>query len=56
MTIAVLDYSVAAVDVIHDVPDMASTEEVENYLEETLEYNLDEISYMVGDPVEVRYL
>ena len=46
MTIAVLDYSTGTVDIINDCPNLRTNEEVENYLSEVLEYNIDEIHFM----------
>ena len=43
-TIIILNYANAEVDIIHNVPKQKDYDE---YVETTLNYNLDEISYMV---------
>lgn len=42
--IIILNYANAEVDIIHNVPEQKDYDE---YVETTLNYNLDEISYMV---------
>lgn len=56
MTIAVLDYSTGDVDIIRNVVNLRTNEEVENYLCEVLEYNLDEIHYMFARDLQVNDL
>lgn len=54
MTIAVLNYNNGEVDIIGNCPNLKTTEEVENYLSEVLEYNIDEISYMFSEAIKVN--
>lgn len=65
MTVAVLDYSNGDVDIIEGIPEfkdgkkMSISEKVENYLVGQLQYNSDEISYMIlkdGTHGHVNYL
>ena len=46
MKLAVLDYNCGDVDIIDNVPDMTDNDEIENYLIDRLNYNLDEINWM----------
>ena len=55
MTIAVLNYNTGDVDIIENCPNLRTTEEVENYLVEVLEYNSDEIYFMFS-PNNLRRL
>lgn len=56
MTIAVLCFSTGEVDIIRNVVNLRTNEEVENYLGEVLEYNLDEIHYMFARDLQVNNL
>lgn len=47
MILAVLDYASGTVDIVSNVPDMESNGEMEQYLITELNYNPDEISWMV---------
>lgn len=56
MTIAVLNYNTGDVDIIENCPNLRTTEEVENYLVEVLEYNSDEIHFMFSQDIDVNYM
>ena len=56
MTIAVLCYSTGEVDIIRNVVNLRTNEEVENYLAGVLEYNLDEVHYMFSRDLQVNDL
>lgn len=56
MTIAVLNYNTGDVDIIENCPNLRTTEEVENYLVEVLEYNSDEIYFMFSPDIDVNYM
>lgn len=57
MILAILDYNCGTVDIVSNVPDMEHNCEVENYLVETLNYNLDEIYFMnIKTTDDVKFL
>ena len=56
MTIAVLCYSTGEVDIIRNVVDLRTNDEVGRYLSDVLEYNLDEIHYMFSQDLQVNDL
>ena len=59
MTIAVLCYSTCELDIIRDVPNFTTEEEVDNFLIETCGYNPAEISYMFpvkGEDIKINNL
>lgn len=58
MRIAVLCFDCGEVDIIDNVPQMDTNEEVEEYLTSVLDYNADEISWMTdhGKGMQINYL
>lgn len=54
MTIAVLNYNTGDVDIIENCPNIRTNEEVEGYLSEVLQYNIDEIHYMFSSAIDVN--
>lgn len=58
MTISVLNYQIGKVQIFNDCPNDWETEEIEEFLYETLNMNSDEVYYMcsyVGDVEEYDY-
>lgn len=47
MTIAILCQDLGDVDIIRNVPDMTNEEDIEEYLSAELEYDLDNINWMI---------
>lgn len=61
MRIAVIDYPNSQVDIIDEVPEMESSEQVKNYLSDVLQYNTEEISFIFGkaggaDKIDINFL
>ena len=47
MTIAILCQDLGDVDIVSNVPDMTNEEDIEEYLSAELEYDLDNINWMI---------
>ena len=56
MRIVVLDFSNSDVDIIDEIPYMEDSDAIENYLVERLQYNTDEINWMVATDSRINYL
>lgn len=56
MKIAVLDFSCGELDIIDKVPQMESSDDIEEYLSERLNYNPDKIQWMDLSKGRVNFL
>ena len=54
--IAVMSYNTGDIDIITLDTEMATTEEVKDYLQENCNYNLDEIYWMEFDKGKISFL
>lgn len=53
MKIAILDYNTTSV-MIKSAPNMESSDEIEDWIESHLGFNMDEISWMSADHMDIK--
>lgn len=54
MILNILDFSTGEINILTIPNSLDSNSEIEDYITETLGYNVDEISYMVSDNINLK--